>query len=202
LRAVKTKINWDYKKPKGLFEMLIGPGATGSEILLYLLAAAGSGTAIVLSNVMLRDIKWTYFQNLAAFLIAWSLAGGVVALNTSSAKRYWNSYREEGLTMLFKSKPLIVLLHLVLPLIVVLMFRPGDWSYFTLISLYLVAGAAILLLMPLYLKRPVAIALSLAGYFAEISLFEAALGIEWFAVLLFLKIFNGLMVQEEPYRPV
>jgi hypothetical protein len=81
------------------------------------------------------------------------------------------------------------------------MFRPGDWNYFTLISLYLVAGATILLLLPLYLKRPAAIALSLAGYFAEIYLFEPVPGIEWFAVLLFLKIFNGLMVQEEPYRP-
>ena len=93
--------------------MLFGPGATASEILLYLLATAGSGIAMVLSNFMLRDINWTY-----------------------------------------------------------------------------------------RLKRPVAIALSLAGYFAEISLFEAVIGIEWFAILLFLKIFNGLMVQEEPYRPV
>lgn len=64
MRAVKTKINWDCKKPNGLFEMLFRPGATTSEILLYLLAAAGLGIAIVLSNVMLRDINWTYPKSL------------------------------------------------------------------------------------------------------------------------------------------
>lgn len=201
MKTVKTKISWEHSKPTGLVELLIGPGASIGEIMVYLLSASGSGIFLIFYNTRFRDIDWSYLQGLVVFFLAWDLIGGLVALNTSSAKRYWNSPGSSKLTGTLKLKPLSVAFHLLRPLAVALFLRANDWRYFGLISLYLLLGSTVIGTVSLCLKRPVAAILLVGGFLFELYYLGPTPGLEWFALALYSKVFMALLVREEPYRP-
>lgn len=65
----------------------------------------------------------------------------------------------------------------------------------------LLLGAWIILRIPLYLRRPVSIAIVLLVILMNTYLLTPIAGFEWLAPLLFIKIIAGHAVREEPYRP-
>ncbi|MFX1330688.1 MAG: hypothetical protein ACFE9W_03965 [Promethearchaeota archaeon] len=76
-----------------------------------------------------------------------------------------------------------------------------DWIYFAFVYGYLMVSAVVVLLSPLYIRRPVSIVMFLGALVANIYLLIPAPGFEWFVPVLFLKLIVGHAVKEEPYRP-
>lgn len=58
-----------------------------------------------------------------------------------------------------------------------------------------------ILLMPLYLQRPVALACYSLSILLCLYVFSAAEGMEWFLHLFYLKLLVSHILKEEPYRP-
>ena len=97
---------------------------------------------------------WTGWQlGLIAFL-GFDLAGGVITNATSSAKRWY--YRPgQG----WQQHLAFVEVHLIHVGLVALLLRNGDWLFFGVVSSYLMTAAIIIVSVPLYLQRPVALGL-------------------------------------------
>lgn len=75
-----------------------------------------------------------------------------------------------------------------------------DWGYFAVFSIYLLAATIVILKIPLYLQRPMA--LSPVAIFILINAYAFSTpGLEWFIPFLFLKLLVSHLVHEEPYRP-
>jgi hypothetical protein len=82
-----------------------------------------------------------------------------------------------------------------------LLYRDWDWLYGIILYGFLLLSAIIVLKCPLYLRRPIAITLFLGGFILTFYIFTPIPGLEWFYVILFLKLINGNIIKEEPYRP-
>jgi hypothetical protein len=85
--------------------------------------------------------------------------------------------------------------------VVAWLFREGDWAFAIITSTYLLAAAAIILRVPLYLQRPVALLLYALSILMALYLLSPTPGLEWFLPLFYLKLLVSHLVREEPYRP-
>ena len=133
----------------GLGDRFIGPGATRTEsasILLWaVLCAAG-----ILAYALVAGLGWSALQLVVAALLAFDIGGGVPANAANCAKR-WYHRPGQGIQDHF-AFPLV---H-VHPFALTLVFPGFGWETATIIYAYLLIAAAIILVIPLYLKRPVA----------------------------------------------
>lgn len=66
--------------------------------------------------------------------------------------------------------------------------------------LLIAASAAVVITIPLYLKRPVSFFIILLAILLNFYVLVPVHGFEWLMPLLFLKIIYGHLVKEEPYR--
>jgi hypothetical protein len=194
-------IDWKYPEPRkgflGEWDKFIGPGASRTEISLILSAATLGATGMLLYS-LLGNLGWNAVQSVIATLVAADLAGGVVA-NASSPTKRW--YHREGQG--FWNHMGFVAIH-IYPFIVAWLFRPYhpnfDWLYAVIIYGYLIIASIILLLIPQYLQRPVAMILFCGAILLNWYAFSLTLGLEWFIPVLFAKLILGHLVKEEPYR--
>jgi hypothetical protein len=193
-------IDWNYSgKPDGFF----GTGATLAEqILVWVFGLLG--TSILGWVAWSRSIPWTWWQYGIAALLALDVLGGVVANSLNSCKRFYHAPiqpAETGFTGLAKNHLAFTALH-IHPLIIGLVFGSMNWSYGLFWYVSLVLSALLVLQLPLYLHRPIALGIIMLAILLNIYIFQPVTGFEWLIPALFLKIIYGHIVREEPYRPI
>lgn len=192
-------IDWTPPEPRpGLlkeWDTFIGPGQTTAEAWLVIVPAILAGIAAPLYAI-LTGLDWSVAQFIIASLMALDLTGGVVANATTAAKRWYHRKGQGwGQHMAF------VAVHVVHIFLIAWLFRDGDWLYLLVFSLYLLAASAVVLWMPLYLQRPVALLIYCVVLLVGIYMFPASPGMEWFIPVFFIKLLVSHLLKEAPYPP-
>ncbi|MFP4152012.1 MAG: hypothetical protein ACLFSV_04160 [Alkalispirochaeta sp.] len=192
------RIDWSHPAPRrglaGARDQLTGPGPEPAELRLQFGSAA---VAAVAAGLWYRHAGNGSLLLLAfAVVMAFDIAGGVVTNATSTAKRW---FHREGQG--FREHVCFEALHLLHILVLALLFAEGDWILFGALSTALIASTVVILVSPLYLKRPVAMALYGAVVVVLPAIVSAPAGMEWFIPLFYLKLLIGHLLPEEPYRP-
>jgi hypothetical protein len=132
---------------------------------------------------------------LVAVLIAFDIAGGIVTNATSAAKRWYHRpgqgfWQHLGFTAIH-----------VYPFIIAWLFLGMDWSYGLIVYGYLLFATLVILLVPQYLQRPVAMAAYAGGLLVALYVLPLIPGLEWFVPFFYLKLLVSHLIKEEPYRP-
>lgn len=70
-----------------------------------------------------------------------------------------------------------------------------------MIYVYLLIAAVVILLPPLYLKRPTALIVYAVALLAGLYALGVPTGLEWFVPLFFLKLLVAHLLPERAYRP-
>lgn len=200
MNSEQVNIDWEYS---GKPDALMGNGTTPWEkVLVY--AASLVGVLLFSYSYLNQAWDWPWWGYLVAGLIAADIFGGVVANSLSTCKRFYHAPLKEnevGLTRRLKNPYFFTALH-VYPLLVALLFPPGDWLYGMVWYTALLAAALIVLRVPHYLQRPVAFLLITIPIIANLYFIDPVPGFEWLVPLLFIKIVYGHLVREELYRPL
>jgi len=180
--------------PYSWLDRFVGPGATRAELVLQLGAAALAAITLAGFAVAL-DWGWSAVQLVVASLLMLDLTGGVVTNATGAAKRWYHRPGQgRGAHLRF------VAFH-VQPFLLVWVLGEGEWLYATMAYGYMLAGAAVVLATPLYLRRPVAMLALVVGLLVAIYGPSAPAHCEWFLPLLLVKILVSHLLREEPSRP-
>ncbi|AHC14075.1 hypothetical protein [Salinispira pacifica] len=190
--------NWRFPEPgtgpAGILDQLTGPGPEQAELVLQFGAAVLSAGAAGIWYAS-RSSGPVWLLAVTIFL-AFDIGGGVITNATSTAKRWF--HRQDRSAWSHMAFQMAHLLH-----IAVVSFLYGDarWTLLLILSGALIAGSGIVLLTPLYLKRPAAFGLYGAMVVLLPRLAEVPAGLEWFIPLFYLKLILGHLLPEEPYRP-
>lgn len=180
---------------KGWVDRLIGPGATSVEIGLQLVPAViAMVVAVVYAHASSTSLA-TGQLALIAFL-GFDIAGGVATNATSSAKRW---YHRSGQN--WRDHLAFVAIHFVHIGLVALFLRGQDWTFFLVVSTYLISAAGLVTSVPLYIQRPVALILYSVALVGDRYFLAPTVGMEWFLSLFFLKLLIGHLLREIPYQP-
>jgi hypothetical protein len=194
-----TQLEWTPPPPRpgflGSWDRFIGPGATRAENILILGAAVAAGLALPL-YAALRGLGWTALQLVVGGLVAADLAGGVVA-NAAGPAKAWYHRPGQG----FRQHLGFVAVHIVDIALVAGLFRGLDWAYAAGVYGYLLLATIVVLWVPLYLQRPVALLLYGGAILLNAYLLPPTAGMEWFVPVLFLKLLVAHVPRETPFRP-
>ena len=172
--------------PLGLWDLLVGPGATSGENTL-IVAASLLGAAAAAARLAEHGASgWLIAIGAALGL---DIIGGAVA-NATSATKLW--YHRPGATT--RRHVLFLLPHAAHVALEAWLFRNGDWGYFAAVACGLTVAAAIVMATPTRLKRPVAIGLTLAAMGGWYYALGPTPGLEWFVPGLLLKLIAGHLV--------
>lgn len=178
-----------------------GTGATLTEKNLAR-GTALIGTAAIVGVVLLVDPDaWQWWQYVVAAILAFDLVGGVVANGLNSAKReHFGTDAHEGrwLSCLVRRPVAFAALH-VQPILAGLLFPGGPWWWGVAWYLTVLLGVVAVRRSPLYLRRPVALAVCAAAAIAA-PVVPAPVGLAWLPVILTLKLVLAHAVDEEAYR--
>lgn len=177
----------------GMWDRVIGPGATASESALtigWMLAcmAAAVGYALV------ANLGWSFVQFAVVALIALDVAGGVSDNASNSAKRWFHRPghgTRQHLTFVFAH---------VHPFVLAFLFPSLGWGAAATLYAYLLAAALVVVLIPLYLKRPVAFVLYCGALLIGLYVFNFPPGLEWFVPFFFMKLLVAHLLPEQAYR--
>lgn len=193
----------DWTVPADAPPSLFGAGALPTERGLAL-GTAVVGTGVVLVHAYVSSPGWAAWQYVVAAIIALDLLGGVVANGLNSAKRdHFAPTVEPGTSIggrLVRRPVAFAAVH-VQPVVVGVVF-PGAGPWWGAGWYLAILGAVVVVhRAPLYLQRPVALALCVGVVLASF-LTEAPAGFAWLPAIMVLKLPLAHAVQEEPYRPV
>lgn len=192
-------IDWNAPPPRKGFlngwDTFIGTGATQAENALVVAVAVVSAIGMI-AYVLSADPGWTALQVVIAVVLALDIGGGVIANATSVTKRW---YHRPGQTA--KTHLGFIAVHALHLLPVPIWFRPGDWGYFVIAYGYLLMAAILILRVPLYLQRPVAMLLWMGGILLNAYVIMPVAGLEWLLPAFYAKLLVAHLVREEPYRP-
>ena len=190
---------WNAPAPRsglgGWLDRLIGPGATPVEVGLQVTSAV-VGAIAATTYALTLPTSWTLWQLILIGFLGFDIAGGVATNATSSAKRW---YHRSGKS--WKDHLAFVAVHLVHIALVALLLRAGDGPFFLSVSLYLLIAASIVVSVPLYVQRPVALMLYGLALVGDRYLISPTPGLEWFLSFFFLKLLIGHLLREMPYQP-
>lgn len=191
-------IDW---QAAGKPDYLFGADATPTERLLVWVAGLGCTGIVLLLGTTLED-RWSWWQIALLVVVCLDIGGGVVANNLNSGKRTYHTplSPDAGLVeRVMKNHMLFTAWH-IHPILVGALLG-GSWLQGLAWYGLVLVSAFVVLIVPLYLKRPVALGLVLSSLFVAFYLLPLAPGFEWLGPALFLKIVLGHLVPEEPYRP-
>eukprot|EP00581_Thalassiosira_minuscula_P013998 CAMPEP_0183715192 /NCGR_PEP_ID=MMETSP0737-20130205/9527_1 /TAXON_ID=385413 /ORGANISM="Thalassiosira miniscula, Strain CCMP1093" /LENGTH=208 /DNA_ID=CAMNT_0025944281 /DNA_START=238 /DNA_END=864 /DNA_ORIENTATION=- len=193
----------DIEPRKGFFsgqlDSFVGPGATKAELVLQFGASflIGIGCLLVFHET---NPNASCKQNIIVAFIGIDMIGGVVTNSTSAAKR-WYHRPGQG----FREHMTFITFHALQIGTVAWQYVEGDtekWLYFGLVYGILLVFSAIVLTVPLYLQRPVAMSLVAAVIPESMSQrMPQTPGLEWFLPLLFLKLLVSHLTIETPFCP-
>jgi hypothetical protein len=196
-----SHISWSYDRPVSVFT---GAQATGGEKLLAYCAAVIAPAALAL--LVWRDLHpaWASWQWAIAIILAADIVGGVVSNATNAQKRLFFSPPAAGdsaLIRLLKRQPLLFPAVHLQPFILIPAFGASA-TYAAGWYLAALVGSAAVHACPVHQRRPLAYALTSLAVLVEIYLDAAPAGMEWFALLFFIKLVVCHAVPEEPYARV
>ena len=179
----------------GLLDRITGPKATTSELLIQFIPPTIFAVA---APIYAQDlsIDWNLGQLGLISLLGFDLGGGILTNATSSAKCWF--HREE---QTWQNHLAFVSIHLFHIFLVALLFRNSDWSFFWIVSSYLMTASVLIVRTPLYLQRPVALGFYTLALLGNLYLFDPTSGLEWFLPLFFLKLLVSHLLHETPYQP-
>lgn len=178
----------------GLWDRLIGPGATRAESTITVLWAVLCA-AVIVTHALLADLGWSAPQLAVAALFALDIGGGVSANASNPAKR-WFHRPGQGSREHFG----FALVH-VHPFVLALLFPGFGWGTATQVYVYLLLATAVILVVPMYLKRPVAFVLYCVALLAGLYALGVPQGLEWFVPMFFLKLLVAHLLPEDAYHP-
>lgn len=197
---MNPQINWNYPPPRPGWrkeiDTFIGPGVTRAELTLELGVSLVAGLGMLL-YAFLQPLGWNGWQIALAVLLAFDLAGGVVTNATSTAKRW---YHRPGQRL--RDHVIFIAVHGVHLALVAWAFRAGDWAWAVGWYAFLMFASLLILLIPLYLRRPVAFSMFGLGLLLALYLDTPVPGLEWFIPVFLLKLLLSHLLREEPYRPL
>jgi len=128
------------------------------------------------------------------------MIGGVVTNSTSAAKRW---YHREGQG--YVQHMTFISIHAMQIAAVAFLFCPREdrqWFYFLAVYGPLLVSSVVVLSVPLYLQRPVAMSLVSAAIPLSMSkVLPETPGMEWFIPLLFLKLLVSHLTVETSFQP-
>lgn len=179
----------------GIIDRLIGPGATKAELMLQFIIPVPAAIAAPLYASFTVG-GWTPLQLFLCGVLAFDTVGGVITNATSTAKRW---YHREG--QRFTQHIAFVLLHLIHLLVVSWLYLSLDIIWFVISGGYLLLSATVVLTVPRYLQRPIALTAYTGALFIILYLLQWPEGMEWFLPLFYLKLLVSHLPEEEPYRP-
>ena len=178
----------------GALDRFIGPGATSAEVMVQLVPSVLAAIAAPAYALSL-PIDWTPWQIGLIALFGFDLVGGVLTNATNTAKR-WYHRPGQG----WQQHLSFVAIHLFHIGAIALFFRGGDGLFFGGVSAYLLTAAGLILSVPLYLQRPVAVCLYGLSIVGSLDLLSPTPGLEWFLPLFFLKLLVSHLLHETAYR--
>lgn len=191
-------IEWGYS---GRADPICGTGATRAERLLaYGMATLFTGIVLVTNHYQGASPVEGWRIALLAFF-AFDIAGGAVANMLNSCKRFYHTGLKpsEGYgARLAKNSTLFTAVH-VHPIIAAYFFH-GNVVNAAVWYLLLQLSVALILALPLYLRRAGATAAIVLAVIGSQSFLPLGPGLEWFIPCLFIKMVLGHAVREEPYR--
>ena len=197
---MNPQINWNYPPPRPGWrkeiDTFIGPGVTRAELTLELGVSLVAGLGMLL-YAFLQPLGWNGWQIALAVLLAFDLAGGVVTNATSTAKRW---YHRPGQRL--RDHVIFIAVHGVHLALVAWAFRAGEWAWAVGWYAFLMFASLLILLIPLYLRRPVAFSMFGLGLLLALYLDTPVPGLEWFIPVFLLKLLVSHLLREEPYRPL
>ena len=197
-----TTINWSYK---GSTNFSCGTGATIYEKVI---ACAGAFVGLALYGYffLTKMYPWTYWQYALATILGVDVAGGLVSNCLNSSKRFYSSsFQSDEMTIavrLLKQHWIFTMVH-IHPIIVQWCFGlPHTWFYGLFWYFALQLSSFVVLIIPLYLRRPTSMLFCLISLILNCYITPLIDGFEWLIPALFIKIVYGHLVPEEPYRPI
>lgn len=191
-------IRWAYT---GGTDPLCGTGAAPAERLLaYGMAALFTGLILIADHSREVPVADGWRIALLAFF-AFDIAGGAVANMLNSCKRFYHTGLQpgEGLSARLAKNPMVFTAIHVHPIIVAYFLQGSLLNALAWYAL-LLASVALVLALPLYLRRAAATGLTVLALLGNQYLLPLGAGLEWFIPCLFIKMVLGHAVQEEPYR--
>lgn len=195
-----ARIAWEPPTPRegwrGSLDRFFGPGTTPTEYLLQGAVIAVLTALIVALTLRAGSLELTWRQWLVLLVMAIEITGGIVTNATSPAKRW---YHREALG--FGDQLGFVALHGVHLVLFTLVLGGMGWGATALCYGLLLATAAVLLRVPLYLQRPLALSLYAGLLLLSFVLVPPASGFAWFLPFFFLKLEVSHLVREAPFRP-
>ncbi|MEO1396402.1 MAG: hypothetical protein AAFV90_26210 [Cyanobacteria bacterium J06634_5] len=180
---------------QGALDRFIGPGATRAELFVQSVPSVLAAIAAYAYALSL-PISWTPWQLGLIVIFGFDLAGGVLTNATSAAKR-WYHRPGQG----WQQHLSFVAVHLFHIGLVALFFRSGDGLFFGGVSGYLLVATGLILWVPLYLQRPVALGLYGLALIGNLYLLTPITGLEWFLPVFFLKLLVSHLLHETAYQP-
>ncbi len=193
-------VNWNYSGKPDIFA---GTGATCSEKIMIWIASA-SAVSLYLYLYLLNRLDWPFWKYIVAGVIAFDIGGGVVANSLNSCKRFFHTpfrYDEKRYVRILKNKLFFVSFH-VHTIIVGLLYQGKlGLQYGVIWYLSMLICSIIVLNVPLYVRRPIAMMAILWAIIINSHILQPISGFEWLAPALFIKLVYGHIVREEPYRP-
>ncbi|MCQ3938921.1 MAG: hypothetical protein DPW18_18025 [Chloroflexi bacterium] len=195
----KANVVWNYD---GEPDFMAGTGATIAEQALGW-AAGLMGAGLYVYLYLTGQLDWAWWQYLVAGLLAFDVAGGVVANALNSCKRFYHTPAradEPPSARWFKNHLFFSSFH-VHTLLAAWLFGPGDLLYGVFWYFFLLGGTLIVTRTALYLQRPVSFFLIVLALLLNMYVVAPVPGFEWLAPAIMIKILYAHNVREEPYRP-
>lgn len=193
-----TRINWIPPEPRpgwaGVWDKFFGPGETAAEFWLGIIPSF-IAAVVIPAYAIHKGLDWSGWQLLIAALFAFDLTGGVI-FNASSSANRWYHRPGQG----FKQQFGFTAVHLH-PLLIAWLWLDGNWGYFIAAYGFLLLAAFLILRTPLYLRRPFALTLYLAGLILSLYILTPVAGMEWFLPFFYLKLLVSHLLKEAPFRP-
>lgn len=196
--SAEGQVTWHYS---GRTDGLVGTGATAAE------RALGYGGAAVLTLVIVwadlareEPVAQAGWQVALLALFAFDIAGGAVANMLNSCKRLYHSppRPEDGAVLrALKNPRLFTALH-VHPVLVAWAFG-GSFAHAAIWYLLLQFAVWGVLAAPLYLRRALAMAVSMLAILCSPLVLPVGPGLDWVVPALFVKLVLAHAVREEPY---
>ncbi|NGP53539.1 hypothetical protein [Thioalkalivibrio sp. XN8] len=179
----------------GILDRFAGPGATPAELALqFLLPLVAAGAAVAYAALAVG--AWSGVQYVLCALLAFDIVGGIITNATSSGKR-WYHRAGQGFSRHFG----FVMLHLGHLAIVSWLFLTLDLLWLVTTGMYLLIASLTIILVPLYLQRPVALVMYAGSIPLALYVLASPPGLEWFLPLFYLKLLVAHLPREEAYRP-
>jgi hypothetical protein len=178
----------------GLWDRLIGPGATPAENILIVTSSIAGALAAAL---WLWGLEFDSLRLVIGAVLGFDIIGGAICNATDTTKRWYHRPEVKWIQHIA-----FVLPHLIHVAIVSWLFQESikfSWNYFSSISAYLIFATVIVLVVPNYLKRPVAAGLYLIGIAIGFYGVASTPGLEWFIPALFLKLLTGHLVPDRSH---